>query len=452
MSRMDQGLAPFRHVRVFPLQYIGFASYGPETMLPTIDLPAQRLDAIPVLLLGGVNLVRCLGLAGIPVIVAATQAHDPAFGSRYCHGRCVLPPLDQGDAAIEAVLSAGERLGATYGRRIPLMYGSDDYLDFIYAHRERLERHFVLLVNDPDVGQALIDKDRFQALAQRCDLPVPRTLEWEGEGPGTLAGTPRPVLAKPRAKHDWYTSQVRHRLFGDSKAMIFDSGPSALADPAVALFRDQLSFQEYVRGDDRCLWSFHGYADENGALLGCFVGRKIRTYPPLTGESAFIELGHDEELRALGIAIAARIPLRGAFKMDFKKDAATGRWHLLEVNARFTLWLYLAAHNGLNLMRIAYDYLLEGKRPAGPQPYETTYRWLSLGLDFAAFRKMRARGELGFGAWLASILLSRNVYNYFSWRDPLPWIRVWTHRARRIPERSFERLLTLVRQWRSTAS
>ena len=422
-------------------------------MLPKIELPAQRLDSVPVVLLGGVNLVRCLGLAGIPAVVAAMQPHDPVFASKYCVGRCLLPPFDQADAAIDAIVEIGERLGATYGCRVPLMYGSDDYLDLIYAHRERLQRHFSVLLNDEEVAHGLIDKDRFHALARSRDLPVPQTLEWNGEGPGTVAGTLGPVIAKPRAKHDWYTSQVRDRLFGDSKALIFESGARAFADPAVALFHDQLLFQEYIPGDDTHNWTFHGFADDNGVLLASFVGRKLRTYPPETGESAYIELGHDEELHAIGCAIATRLPLKGAFKMDFKQDAQTGKWHLLEVNARFTLWLYLGARNGVNLMRIAYDYLCDGKRPPDPRPaYATKYRWLSLGMDFATFRQMRARGELGWGEWLASVFSPRNIYNYFWWSDPAPWLRVWTHRLRRVRERGLERIVSMLRQWRSTAS
>src|SRR5205085_1301257 len=133
----------------------------------------------------------------------------------------------------------------------------------------------------------------------------------------------------------------------------FESGTEVLADGAIALYREQVLFQEYVAGDDTCLWSFHGLADDNGAMLDWFIGRKLRTWPPLTGESAFIELEEDEELAVLASDIAARLPLKGVFKMDFKKDARTGRWYLLEINARYTLWHLLGACNGVNLMRAA---------------------------------------------------------------------------------------------------
>jgi D-aspartate ligase len=333
------------------------------------------------------------------------------------------------------------------------VYGSDDALQLIYAHRERLQRYFLFLLNDPEVAESLLEKDRFEALARSRGLPVPRTLAWDGDGADSLAAHRGPVLVKPRIKTDWYQSTLKRRLFhGDAKARVFENGAAVLADADVALFRQQLLFQEYVNGDDGCLWSFHGVADENGVLLDAFVGRKLRTYPPLTGESAFIELDDDDELAALGADIAARVPLKGVFKMDFKRDARSGRWYLLEVNARFNLWHYLGACNGVNLMRAAYDYLVDGARPVAPQAPENTYRWLALDLDYRAFRALRSRGELDAAAWLASIVFSRNVYNVFSWSDPGPWLRLWNRRLARRWDRGSRRVLSLVRQWRSTAS
>src|SRR5204862_2009085 len=134
---------------------------------------------------------------------------------------------------------------------------------------------------------------------------------------------------------------------------------------------------------------------------------KVRTYPTLTGESAFIELGHDDSLDTIGREVARMCPLRGVFKMDFKRDANDGRWYLLEINARYNLWHYLAARNGANLMAAAYEYMVEGTRPVQARA-GTRFRWLSLDLDFKAYRELARRGEMTFAQWAGSILRSRN--------------------------------------------
>jgi len=409
-------------------------------------------DPLPVVLLGGISLVRSLGLAGIRTIVATASPDEPALASRYCTERYLIPRLDAGERTVEALVSLGDRLSVEYGRRVPLLYGSDDALAVVGANRERLQRYFLLLLNDAEVAGALIAKDRFQAFAADRGLPVPRALAWDGDGPGSLRGTAGPVVAKPSEKRDWHASALCRQLFhGDAKALVFTSGAEAAAHPGIAQHHSQLTLQEYIPGGHSELWSYHGFADENGDVLAGFCGRKIRTYPAVDGESAFIELAHDDGLEAAGRDVARRCPLRGLFKMDFKRDASSGRWYLLEVNARCNLWNYLGAVNGVNLLRVAYDYLLEGARPAPARP-RLDRRWLSFELDAKAYREMAARGEITFMEWIGSLARSRNVYNLFSWSDPMPWLAFWTHRVMRQGRRGPARIASRLRQWRATAS
>lgn len=418
--------------------------------LPDIEhLDSSRL---PVVLLGGVNLVRAVGFAGIPAIVASSNPDEPAFDSRYCAARVHLPRLEPPEAAVKALTDLGDRLAAHFGRRVPLFYGGDNALSLVNGAREALGRYYLLLLNAPDVCSALIAKDRFQAFAHHRGLPVPRHFTWGDGGGDALTVAAGPVLVKPNEKFDWHQSALCEELFGgDGKARVFASGAEAAADPMVASFHRQLVFQEYIAGGHEDQWSFHGFADEDGEVLAAFVGRKLRTFPAVTGESSFIEMAHDASLEALGREIARRCPLRGPFKMDFKRDAATGRWYLLEINARCSLWHYLGAANGINLMRVAYDYLVDGRRPARSE-YRTSVRWLLFGIDFRAFRELSARGELTWAAWLRSILFSRNIYGLFAWSDPAPWLMAWVRRLHQAFERRTERMATLVRQWRSTAS
>lgn len=429
--------------RYLPLQYIGIASYE-----PLAPMPQSAAHKPPTaVLVGGVNLVRCLGLAGIRTVVATQDPEEPALASRYCTQHVLLPSFENPEAAVAALERVGASLTDEDGAPPALLYGSDDVLDLIYPHRERLGRVFRLLLNEPGVAEALLAKDRFQAFAEARGLPVPRSLHAD-----ELPTHEGPVVVKPSAKADWHASALKKRLFGDAKARVFESGSQAAAHEGVARHWGELTCQEYIPGDDTCIWSYHAVADETGEVLDSFIGRKIRTHPPQTGESAFIEMAHDEELRALGARIARDVPLKGIFKMDFKRDPHTGRWYLLEVNARCNLWHYLGAANGVNLPAIACDYLRSGTRPTAPSRYGTARRWLSLELDARAFIQLRREGSLGLFAWLSSILLSRNVYNLFSWRDPGPWLRFWRLRLSRFKTRGAERLVSMVRQWRSTAS
>ncbi len=419
---------------------------------PPIDWRQFTPERPPVVLVGGLNLVRALGLAEIPAIVAGSDPYEPVFASRYCRARIALPPPDQPAAVVQALADLGDRIFEALGRRAPLMYGNDAFLRILYAHFERLGRHFRILANDPRIGNALLEKDRFDALGRERGLPLPRSLSWEGSGPGSVAAHRRPVLVKPRDKSDWHESILHARLFAhDGKALVFEDGPAARAHPLVARHHELLLFQDYVEGDDAELWSFHGVADEAGRVLASFVGRKIRTYPPVTGESAFVEMAHNPDLESVGRDVVARVPLRGIFKMDFKRNPRDGSYHLLEVNARYNLWNYLGAANGANLMAAAYDYLVYGRRPA-PKPYATTRRWIHLGLDFRAYRALASQGRLGFADWVASLVAKPRVHHVFSWRDPGPLLSIATRPFRRRGEIGARLVVARMRQWLSTAS
>ena len=407
-----------------------------------VDL--RRLDPHrpPALLLGGINLVRALGLARIPVIVASAEPFTPATASRYCIGRCALPPITQREAVVERLLRAGELLTGALCTRVPLLYGDDDQLGLIQDYREALSPYFAFVLAEPALARALHSKQLFQALAERRKLPVPRRLDWS-----ELGEFDAPVLIKPKIKTDWDNSAVFSRLFGGAgKARIFADGRAVLQDPLAQSLAGELAVQEYIPGDDRALWSFHGFADERGKLLAWFIGRKLRTYPALTGDSSYLELAHDEELATLGRTLVPRIGLKGVFKMDFKRHAASGRFYLLEVNARFNLWHYLGAKGGVNLAQVAYDYVTRGARSA-PLQRRTRYRWLSPRLDYLAYRSLAARGELSAAGWLASLASSRKVYDLFAWTDPMPLLVVLWDEVKHL-----SRLRRRVMRWLSTAS
>jgi len=411
-------------------------------------LHRRRADRPPVLLLGGLNLIRPLGMAGIPVIVASSDPRNPAFHSRYCDARWALPSSEERSAWLAALLQLGGCLQQLHGTRIPLVYGNDDTLDAIQDCQHDLSSCFRMVLNDPDVARALIAKDRFAALARERDIPVPRTLAWDGDGDQSLSRYCGPVLVKPRSKVAWEESPVLMSLLhGRGKALVFERPQDLLQSALAQQLREQLCLQEYIPGDDRSIWSFHGFADERSRLLAWFIGRKIRTYPALTGVSTYLELAHNRTLAALGHEIVGRIPLKGVFKIDLKQNECTGEFRVLEVNARFNLWHYLGAANGINLPRIAYDYMVHGVRPARSPAYDTRVRWLYLKGDFQAFRELAAQRKLGAFRWIRSLLRSPKVYDLFSWSDPGPFLHQWRGRGASAALRLRARV-----RWPSTAS
>ena len=123
-----------------------------------VDLRRLSPHRPPALLLGGINLVRALGLARIPVIVASAEPFTPAMASRYCTGRCALPPPAQREAVVERLLRAGELLTGALCTRVPLLYGDDDQLGLIQEYRDALSPYYAFVMSDPVLSRALHSK------------------------------------------------------------------------------------------------------------------------------------------------------------------------------------------------------------------------------------------------------------------------------------------------------
>lgn len=404
-----------------------------------IDLRKLRRGQPPVMLLGGLTQIWPLGFATIPVILATADTHEPALASRYLCGRCLLPVNDK-TATLARLLELGAWLQQITGVKSPLFCGNDHDLALTQEFHAQLSDVFLLFDNDPALNLALINKDRFQALARTHDLPVPRLYGWDDDSPDPVRHATRAVIAKPRSKEMWSHSPLFRRLFpAPAKAKVFADGAALLACPGLAEIKDHLIIQDYIPGGDERIHSFHGLADR-GELLAWFLGRKIRTFPKNTGESAFIELIKDDDLAAIGRDITQRLQLRGVFKMDFKRDTRDGRFYLLEINARFSLWHHLGAVNGINIPQAAYDYIVHGVRRPNPE-YATRYRWQNFGYDYHAYRELRELREITFWGWLRSLLQAKRVQDLFFWKDPFPYLQ-WT----------FLRFYNKLNKWRATAS
>jgi predicted ATP-grasp superfamily ATP-dependent carboligase len=382
--------------------------------------------------LGDLYLARCFGGTGVPVVIAGSDPTDVIFRSRHARRAVTIAPWDRP----ERVLADLEDIASTCADRPVLFYDNDEQLAFVSRNRERLLEHYRLLLPDAAVVEALIDKRQFGAFAQARGLPVPRQLAARDvDGPDAVLATLRlPCVIKPDVRKGWFSHPT---LFvdGPHKAFLVSTAAQLRARWAeVARHIRDFVVQEYVPGGEDQIYSFHAYVDETGATKGWFLGKKVRTFPRNAGISTFLELVHDPRLADLGFEIVRRTGIVGPMKMDFKRDASTGAFHLLEINARFNMWHRLGAASGVNLPVVAYRSLTGFDVPPEAD-YTTGIRWLSLANDLRSFlRSYRPSGELGWLEWLGS-LRGRKVYDVFQWDDPMPFLTTQVRYARAVARR-----------------
>jgi D-aspartate ligase len=366
---------------------------------------------------GGVELVRALAAAGVRSVLTSPR-EDTAAGSRFVAEHVPIDPPPLTEALVER---------ARGGRRpLPLLYDSDEAVLAISRARDALAASYRFLLPGADLVEDLVDKARFQALAERLSLPVPAAAHVRParSGPEDLA-LPFPLVMKAVPFRD-----DRWRAIGEAAKVLYvrDEAELRRVWPRLAEADLDLLAQEVVPGGERDLLSYHVSVDASGAVAGEFTGRKIRTHPAEFGMSASLVTTIDPHVTAVGRDLVERLGLRGPAKLDFKRGP-DGELHLLEVNPRFTLWVQPGAVAGVNLPAIAYADLMGEPRP----PVATAragVRWLSPRSDFLAAREE----HLPMHRWLWFAVRSEAITS-FAWNDFGPLRRrggvaLARHRAR----------------------
>lgn len=388
----------------------------------------RRKEAV-VLSAGGspaaYDIVRSLGIAGIGSHVASAQPDEIAFHSSYCARRLVVPGFNAGRE--EELLRLMLDFGKSVGEGSVLYYASDAELTFVWRFRRQLQEVYRFLLPSDATMEALCNKVRFAEFARLHNLPAPATriVADKSELLVMLPLVKFPCIVKPAFSQDWvWETEEQQARFGPYKKALrrFES-PGALADFCAALPERASGFliQSYIEGRDEAIVSFHGYFDEQSRCLGYFIGRKIRTYPPHTGGSVYIETLHQQALADRSIDYLRRIAFQGIVKIDFKWDPDDAEFKILEINPRYNLWELLGAYAGANLSCIAYRHQ-NGLSNTPQVSYRAGTRLLYVKQDLRAFfGGYRKTKEWTLRAYLRS-LMTKKQYGVFDPRDPVPFL------------------------------
>jgi D-aspartate ligase len=166
--------------------------------------------------IGGMDLVRPLGLAGIRCAVVAKPG-SPALYSRFTQ---VALHWDHSAENMDKLVEALISFGAAQLERPVLFYETDAHLLLVSQYRERLAQVFRFVVADSLLVQNLVDKARFYALAERLQLQIPATRcisPVEGSKP-TDIDLLFPVIIKPVTRRESWRA-----IGGSYKALQVDN-------------------------------------------------------------------------------------------------------------------------------------------------------------------------------------------------------------------------------------
>lgn len=380
------------------------------------DSPAGDVVAVVVGAdICGLGLVRSLGQAGIPIVVMDTDRRRPAMHSRYA--RAFVAPSLSGADLVESLLALARPLDC----RPVLFLTTDAQVRTVSQHRDLLQDYRIGLPDHRTVC-GLLHKSSFQMLAEQHGFPVPVSLTIrKQEDVAELRRLRFPAVIKP----------------GDKTAFFQGKAPRAmrvegLADAEAAcrgILREvpDLIVQEWIEGPDDQIYFCLQYYDQAGILVSSFTGRKLRAWPPGTGSTASCMPAPEvsEKLEPLAGAFFDVVGMVGMCSMEFKRDARSGEFFMIEPTIGRADWQEeVATLNGINMPLVAYQHEL-GLPPTSRDPSARKLIWRDPSCYWRAVAASRAFFHAGHPAG--------TKVKGSCWRanDPVPLAYCWLEWGRK---------------------
>ena len=351
--------------------------------------------------LNGLGVVRSLSRGRMPIYLLDNQARCAARWSRYC--RYVRVSALEGRELVDALVDLARRLAC----RPVLILTGDQSVNCVSEYRQVIEPLYRITLPAPEIVRALADKSLFQKLAEQEGFIVPRSVALNSAADLALLDTlTPPLIVKPADKTLVLKGTVARAVRAGTLAEARRAAAQMLAAaPAIIV-------QEWVEGPDTELYFTLFSCDRDGRPVGLFVGRKLVCSPPAIGSTALCVAAPEVARELIGptLQFITRVGYRGLGSLEFKRDASTGRFVIIEPTVGRTDWQEeLATLCGVNLPLRAY--LTELGQPLEPAP--------------EAFPAVAWRQSVGYRARLAAGM--RTVDGYFRWSDPLPGLYYYAY-------------------------
>lgn len=276
--------------------------------------------------------------------------------------------------------------------------------------------------------RAASNKLELLKVAASLGIKVPKQVEAEvaGEYPAELEQLRFPVVAKPSSSVvESEGATAKHSVAMVDSVEVLESVLRSYPESAFPIL-----VQERTIGFGIGVFLLR----HNKVTHLCFGHRRIREKPPSGGVSTYREsLAPPAALVAQCEELLDALDYSGVAMIEFKQDATTGDFVLMEINARLWGSLQLATDAGVNFPVMLVKLTLGEPVTSNKLPNAGVRAYWEFGeLDHALAIWRRSHEELhipreakiGLGAALR-VLLDRRISDFpevFRWHDPRPFI------------------------------
>lgn len=386
---------------------------GPDVSGDSVVVPAVFAPSAATCL-------RSLGRRGIHTIAAYERDTSPAFYSRYCDAAVTTPsPAADITGYKDALLSL---VGRDDVRTIVPMREADTYV--LSKYRDEFQDHVRPLWPSFDTLRTAHDRLRLVRAAEKAGVPVPDTRRLDD-----VDDRARDRIVKSRyalLADDYVESGPPEQFIEPSAVHYLRSGVEPDRDAIRAEMGHVPIVQEYVPGPEYALWALY----EDGTPVAICQKRQIRAFSYTGGTSVYRKTARIPELEAAGRMLLDHLEWNGFASVQFKRDARTGEFKLMEINPRTWVSLSCPVRAGMDFPY--YYWRLAGDEPIPVDPeYTTGIGTHRLGGELMYLHTVFAEDSPVIEpppVWKAIrditvSLYTQPRYDYLTADDPLPFVR-----------------------------
>lgn len=317
------------------------------------------------------SVVRSLGKSGVSVTVGEDTRYATSLYSKYAKEGVVYPNISGNPGRFTSfIISLIRQEG--FDTLFPL---EDASVELVSSEKKMFSESVNVAVPVPRVLERGLDKSKTLRAAKNAGVPAPKTYRVDGLADAEkIPGHARfPLIIKPRKS-------------SGSRGIVKVDEPDDFVEAyqRVAGKYPKPLVQQVVEGDGYgCSMLFN----MDGQERAYFMHKRIREYPVGGGPSTLRESVMDGELLEQTRRLFEKLKWTGVGMAEYKRDAETGEFKLMEVNPRFWGSLELAVVSGVDFPALTHRMLVDGDvEPVTDYDVGVQCRWLYPGdiLNFAS--------------------------------------------------------------------
>ncbi|HZX20863.1 MAG TPA: carboxylate--amine ligase [Clostridia bacterium] len=383
----------------------------------------------------GLSTIRCLGTKGIHT-VAIDYSNKDRYGakSKYCSEKPIAPHYKTDKKGFIEFLKGYAKKQALPPVLIPC---HDSYVEVVDEYLDELKELYLIPQTEAGLYTRLMNKETLHKLAMEKGVTVPETIGVNEDNFYEKIETiiKYPCIVKP-TDSSAFVARFRRKIFKVNNREELEEALEKAHDADL-----EVIVQRIIPGFDDNMYAFDAYLNQDSKVTHWMTAQKYRQYPINFGASVYTGQKYVPELYDIGAKFLEGVKYKGFAEIEFKKDAETGQFYLIEVNARITNFNNLIYKVGLNIPYITYMEMIGQPLESKAITRDINRVFWYAYEDILAIIDYIKTGQLSFRE-VAKSLLRPKAYAIWSLDDPKPAFEFFKMTIRNV----FNKVLTSFRK------